>query len=67
MKHSPEPYPSEDMEQKVNTSEWEQVNQTKAIWNKNKAEIKDEEYNEFYSSISYDFNKPLSHLHLNTE
>lgn len=46
---------------------WEQINETKAIWNKNKSEIKDEEYNEFYSSLSYDFQKPLSHIHLNTE
>lgn len=46
---------------------FEQVNETKAIWNKNKSEIKDEEYNEFYSQISYDFQKPLTHIHLNTE
>lgn len=46
---------------------WEQINETKAIWNKNKSEIKGEEYNEFYSSLSYDFQKPLSHIHLNTE
>ncbi len=46
---------------------WEQINETKAIWNKNKSEIKDEEYQEFYSSLSYDFKKPLTHIHLNTE
>ncbi|MFA5916684.1 MAG: molecular chaperone HtpG [Candidatus Gracilibacteria bacterium] len=45
----------------------EQINQTKPIWDKQKSEIKDEEYNEFYSSISYDFAKPLTHIHLNTE
>lgn len=46
---------------------WEQINETKAIWNKNKSEIKPEEYDEFYSSLSYDFKKPLTHIHLNTE
>ncbi len=46
---------------------WEQINETRAIWNKNKSEIKDEEYNEFYSSLSYDFQKPLSHIHFSTE
>jgi molecular chaperone HtpG len=45
----------------------EQINQTKPIWDKQKSEIKEEEYNEFYSSISYDFAKPLTHIHLNTE
>lgn len=45
----------------------EQINETKAIWNKSKSEIKDEEYNEFYSSLSYDFNKPLSYIHASTE
>lgn len=46
---------------------YEQVNETKSIWNKNKSEIKEEEYTEFYSSLSYDFNKPLAHIHINTE
>jgi molecular chaperone HtpG len=46
---------------------YEQVNETKSIWNKNKSEIKEEEYSEFYSSLSYDFNKPLTHIHINTE
>lgn len=53
------------------TNKWkriyEQINQTKPIWDKQKSEIKEEEYNEFYSSISYDFAKPLTHIHLNTE
>lgn len=45
----------------------EQINETKAIWNRSKTEIKPEEYDKFYSSISYDFNKPLTHIHINTE
>jgi HSP90 family molecular chaperone len=50
-----------------NKREYEQINQTKPIWDKQKSEIKEEEYNEFYSSISFDFAKPLTHIHLNTE
>lgn len=46
---------------------YEQVNETTAIWNKPKSEIKEDEYNKFYSSISYDFAEPLSYIHLNTE
>ena len=57
----------ENEQNKDKEKNWEQINETKAIWNKNKSEIKDEEYNEFYSSLSYDFQKPLTHIHLNTE
>lgn len=57
----------ETEDNKDKEKKYEQVNETKAIWNKNKSEIKDEEYNEFYSSLSYDFNKPLTHIHANTE
>lgn len=46
---------------------YEQINETKAIWNKNKSEVSVEEYSEFYSSLSYDFNKPLTHIHASTE
>lgn len=47
--------------------EMEQINETKPIWKKNKTELKKEDYNEFYKSISMDFNEPLWHIHLNTE
>lgn len=50
-----------------NNRKFEQINETKAIWNKNKSELKDEDYNKFYSSISYDFESPLWYIHLNTE
>ncbi|MDD3646630.1 MAG: molecular chaperone HtpG [Candidatus Gracilibacteria bacterium] len=46
---------------------WEQVNETKAIWKKSKSEIKKEELEEFYKSISMDFNTPLTHTLVNTE
>ena len=47
--------------------EYQQINETKPIWTKNKSEVKDEEYNDFYKSLAYDFNTPLAHLHLNIE
>lgn len=49
------------------TRKYEQINESKAIWNKNKSEIIPEEYEKFYSSISYDFAKPLWYVHINTE
>ena len=35
--------------------EWEQVNTQKAIWLRAKEDVTEEEYNEFYKSISKDF------------
>jgi len=40
-------------------TEWKQVNETKPIWKKSKTSIKQEEYKEFYQSVSMDFNTPL--------
>jgi molecular chaperone HtpG len=43
------------------------LNSMKAIWSKNKNEVGDEEYNEFYQHISHDWNPPLEKLHLKLE
>ena len=45
----------------------ETLNSMKAIWTKAKADVTDEEYNEFYSHISHDWNPPLTRLHLKLE
>ncbi len=47
--------------------EWKQVNETKAIWKKAKSEITEEQYKDFYQSVSMDFNAPLGHIHNNVE
>lgn len=47
--------------------EYKSVNDMKAIWEKNKSDISQEEYQSFYQSISFDFNKPLCNIHLNIE
>ena len=46
---------------------YEQVNDAKPIWKKNKSEIKPEELNEFYKTVSMDFNEPLTNIHTQTE
>jgi len=46
---------------------FDQVNETKPIWKKNKSEIKTEEYKTFYQSVSSDWNEPLFTLHNNVE
>merc|ERR1719336_1445353 len=47
--------------------EWEQVNTQKAIWLRSKEDVTEEEYNEFYKSISKDYLDPLSYTHFNAE
>jgi molecular chaperone HtpG len=43
------------------------LNSMKAIWTKNKSEVTQEEYEEFYKHISHDWNMPLEKLHLKFE
>ncbi|MEF2175997.1 MAG: molecular chaperone HtpG [Candidatus Absconditabacteria bacterium] len=54
-------------ENKDKERKYETVNETKSIWTKNKNDITNEQYNEYYSSLSYDFQAPLGHIHLDVE
>merc|ERR1711976_276116 len=47
--------------------EWEQVNTQKAIWLRAKEDVTEEEYNEFYKTISKDYLDPLAYSHFNAE
>ncbi len=47
--------------------EWETVNKGTALWARAKREIKTEEYNQFYTSMTYDSDEPLSVLHNHVE
>merc|ERR1712039_680478 len=47
--------------------EWEQVNTQKAIWLRAKEDVTEEEYTEFYKSISKDYLDPLAYTHFNAE
>ncbi len=47
--------------------EWEQVNRGTALWMRNKSEITDEEYQEFYKHLSHDFDGPLAQVHNRVE
>merc|ERR1712151_1428813 len=47
--------------------EWEQANTQKAIWLRAKEDVTEEEYNEFYKSISKDYLDPLAYTHFNAE
>lgn len=47
--------------------DWELINEIKAIWMREKAEISDEEYNGFYKTISRDAEDPLAYSHFSAE
>lgn len=47
--------------------QWEKVNKGTALWMRNKSDISDEEYNEFYKSVGHDFEDPLLHVHNRVE
>jgi len=52
---------------KKTVHEWEQVNTQKAIWLRQKEDVQEQEYNEFYKAISKDYLDPLSYTHFNAE
>ena len=45
----------------------ETVNSATALWTRNKKDIKEEEYNEFYKHVGHDFEDPLSYVHSKVE
>ena len=51
----------------VTGKQLEQLNDMKSIWTKSKTSVTDEEYKEFYKTLSMDFNEPLAHIHNNVE
>lgn len=53
--------------QMVKTGEWETVNKASALWTRPKKDITDEQYQEFYKSISHDFENPLAWSHNRVE
>lgn len=46
---------------------WEKINKAQALWTRNKSEINDDEYNEFYKHVSHDFSDPLAWSHNRVE
>jgi len=57
----------EEKQKEPKVMDFEQINETKPIWKKDKKDIKSEEYKEFYQSISFDWNDPLFIIHNNAE
>ena len=49
------------------TEELQTINSQTPIWKKNKKDIKQEDYDEFYSNEFYDYEKPLKTIHYKVE
>ena len=45
----------------------EQINSARALWKMNKSEISEDEYKEFYKTLSHDANDPLYWIHTKAE
>ena len=49
----------EDKKEQVLRDEFEGINQSSALWARNKTEITEDQYNEFYKHLSHDYENPL--------
>ena len=58
---------TEEEQEEAKAPEWERVNQGTALWMRNKADVTEEEYKEFYKHISHDFEEPLAWVHNRVE
>ncbi len=47
--------------------EFEQVNRGTALWMRNKSEIEEQEYHDFYQHLAHDFEDPLAYVHNRVE
>ncbi|GKT11055.1 MAG: molecular chaperone HtpG [Thiomicrorhabdus sp.] len=59
-------FDEESKEQKP-TGEFEQVNKATALWTQSKSDLTEDEYNNFYQTITHDFEEPLAYLHNKVE
>lgn len=61
------PVEIETHDEESNTTTWDKINKAQALWTRNKSEISDEEYKDFYKHISHDFTDPLIWSHNRVE
>ncbi len=61
-----EPPPAAEGEEQAEP-EWEQVNTGTALWLRNKSEVSEDEYHEFYKNTCHDFEAPLTWAHNRVE
>ena len=47
--------------------EWQTLNKASALWTRKKSDVTDEQYREFYKSVSHDWQDPLAWTHFKVE
>ena len=67
LEYDQESYEGEDNKEKKVEHKIEQINTAAALWKRSKSELTDEEYQEFYKSLSYDYEDALFYLHTKAE
>lgn len=53
--------------EQVTKDEYETVNQANALWTRSKGDVSDEQYREFYKTVSHDYDDPLAWTHNRVE
>jgi len=61
------PVEIESKDEEGEGTHWEKINKAQALWTRNKAEISDDEYNEFYKHIAHDYSDPVAWSHNRVE
>ncbi|MDC7240757.1 MAG: molecular chaperone HtpG [Spirochaetales bacterium] len=56
-----------DDQKEIKEDKVEQINSASALWKRSAREVKEEEYNEFYKSISNDMDDPMYKIHTRAE
>lgn len=64
MQKSPE---TDEEGKEIISTELETVNKANALWSRNKNDVTDEEYKEFYKHISHDYHEPMKWVHARVE
>ncbi len=61
------PVEIEEHNEEDDSKKWEKINKAQALWTRNKSDISDDEYKEFYKHVSHDFADPLTWSHNRVE
>lgn len=56
-----------DDKKEIKENKIEQINSASALWKRSKSELKDDEYNEFYKTITGDNDDPILRMHTKAE
>ena len=63
----PDDAPEDYVAETETYTETQTLNSMVPVWQRNRNELKDEDYNRFYQEKFYDFEEPLCHVHIDAE